>query len=475
MQMRTRYFALSLVAAMIAGGAITGGLLYRPGQSAAAATAAVAVQAGAEQAKFQEVYAILQSRYVSELDRNKLLEGAIDGMIKAVEDPYTTYMSPDESKKFQQHISSSFEGIGAEIREEGGFIVVASPIKGAPAERAGLKPEDRILEVNGTDLKGMKTTEAVTHIRGPKGTEARLLIQRPGIDQPFEVVIVRDTIPQNTVFLQMQDDKTAVIQISSFSTHTYEDFSAALNEAKSQGAKGILIDLRQNGGGALSAAVKIAETFVPKDELILQVKYRDGRADAYRSQGQTLVDLPVVLLVDKGSASASEIVAGALKESAGVKLVGETTYGKGSVQMTTDFNDGSSLKYTQAQWLTPKGNQINKVGIQPDVEVKLPDYADMPYPFVEREYKAGEQADPVGIVQQILKALGHDPGRTDGLIDDATVQALKAFQGVNGLQQTGTVNEETTSAAVVQLQQKIRDNDTQKAKGLEQLRELIAK
>jgi carboxyl-terminal processing protease len=193
-----------------------------------------------------------------------------------------------------------------------------------------------------------------------------------------------------------------------------------------------------------------------------------------RSQGPGN-DFPTVVLVDKGSASAAEIISGALRESAGIPLVGETTYGKGLVQTTTDLHDGSLLKYTSAQWLTPEGHQINKQGIKPDYEVKLPDYAELPYPMVEKEYKQGEQAVEIGTVQKMLKALGYEPGREDGLLDAKTGDALKAFQQANKLEATGTLNPATTAKAITLLQEKIKANDTQMEKAIEVLKGRMAR
>jgi carboxyl-terminal processing protease len=413
------------------------------------------------------------------VDSAKAVEGAIDGLVKAVGeaagDPYTTYMSIEETKGFQESISASFEGIGAEIREENGEIVIVTPIKGSPSERAGLKPNDIILEVNGTRLSGMKASEAALKIRGPKGTEAKLQIKRPGQDAPFGVTIIRDTIPLQTVYTELLPDQIGLITITKESERTGDEFAQAWEELKAKGAKGIILDLRGNPGGLLDQAVKIAEHFVPKDKLILQVKYPDGTVKKYASSGKGQFDLPVVVLVDKGSASAAEIIAGALKESAGITVVGETTFGKGTVQSTSTFSDGSSLKFTSAQWLTPNGNQIHQQGIKPDVEVKLPEYANLPYPVIEREFKQGETAPQIQIVQKMLKPLGYDPGREDGLLDEGTARALKAFQAANGLPQTGTLTPAVVEKGAPLIRNLVKQNDTQLAKGREILQSLIQK
>lgn len=477
MQIRLRYFILSLVAALVVGGVLTGGAVLT-WVSATAASAPVpapgAGQLDSDLAKVAQVYSLLQEQYYHGLDRAKLVEGAIDGMVKALGDPYTSYMQPEEADAFYENVSGSFEGIGAEIRSEEGYIIVVSPIHGSPAERAGLRPNDRLLEVNGITLTGMKVEEAVTHIRGPKGTEARLRIQRPGQEAPFELKLIRDTIPLESVITDMLPDQTAVIRITKVSETTADEFSRALNQVKAKGAKGIILDLRQNPGGLLTGAKAIAEYFVPAGRTLFKVKYTDGGMDVYQSAGHR-TDLPVVALIDGGSASAAEILAGALRESAGVKLVGQTTFGKGTVQTTGDLEDGSILKVTIAEWLTPDGNQVHRKGITPDVVVTLPDYADLPYPLVDREYRQGEQAPVIQIIQRMLKALGRDPGRDDGLLDSPTASALQAFQSANQLMPTGTLTEATAQRMTLQLQQLIKENDQQLAKAREVLQEQINK
>lgn len=469
MQIRRRYFVLSLTAAMLTGSVLSGALLIRFWPAPASSP-------HSDLAKVEQVYSVLKGRYYTPVDQNKMVEGAINGMIKALDDPYTTYMTPQETDGFHESIAGSFEGIGAEIREEGGQIVIVSPIHGTPAEKAGLKPNDVILEVNGVSLSGLKSSEAVLKIRGPKGSTAKLRIRRPGLQTPFEVSIVRDTIPITTVNAKMLGAGMGHVQLTRFSEQTAVELEKAIADLQAQGAKGIVLDLRHNPGGLLNVAVKVSELFVPKDQVVLQVRYRNGQVEQHRSTGRK-TDLPVVVLIDGGSASAAEIVAGALQESAGIPLVGETTFGKGTVQTAEDMGDKSSLKYTIAEWLTPKGNQINKQGIKPDVGANLPDWANLPYPAVEenREYKEGDRADVVRILQVMLRALGYDPGRADGLLDQGTAAALKGFQAAHGLAQSGTVNQPTALKATELLRVKLRENDTQLARAQEALQELLQK
>lgn len=463
MHIRGRDFALSLIAAMIAGAVIAGGFFYRPQAEPAPPS------------KLDQVQVLLKNGYVAPIDEAKLIDGAINGIVDSLKDPYTNYMGPEQTKQLYQTLTSSIEGIGVEFKEEDGYFVVVTPIAGSPSEKAGLRPGDRILAVNGVNLVGMNGNEAVLHVRGPKGSEAKLLIERAGVEKPFEVVVIRDTIPLETVWSEMLSDSIGIIRIGRESERTADEFVKAMDQLKAKGMQGLIIDLRQNPGGLTNQVVKIAEVFLPKDKVIYQEQYREGEPAIHRSQAESVTEIPVVVLIDKGSASAAEILAGALKESGGVPLVGETTYGKGTVQTVHTFEDQSTIKYTIAQWLTPNGNQIHEKGIKPDYEVRLPDYAYLPYVHLEREYKLGEQDPVLATVQKVLQALGHDPGRTDGLLDEGTARAVQAFQAEGGLPQTGAINPATVQKAYLLLRDKIIETDPQEAKAVEVLRGLLQK
>lgn len=452
------------VAAMLLGSVITIAVLY--------STQMLAFQANGEFKKLESFYQVLNQHYVDPVETDTLVDGAITGMIQALEDPYTSYLTKEESESFFENIQNEFEGIGAEVREVEGQTMIVSPIKNSPAEAAGLKPNDIILKVGDIDLTGMKIDESVNHIRGPKGSEVILTIQRPGVEEPFEVKIVRDTIPLESVFTKMVDEDMGVIQISKFSETTSGEFEKALEEVQSKGAKGIILDLRQNPGGLLSEVVAMTEKFVPKGELVLQVRYRDGSTDTYQSQSEPL-DVPIVVLIDGGSASASEIMAGALKESAGIPLIGVKTFGKGTVQTPTTYEDGSTLKYTTAEWLTPKGNQIHEKGIEPDIKVELPDYANLPYIVVEEPFEQGDIATEIETAQKYLEALGYTPGRTDGIFDQATKEAIISFQEKVEMTVSGQLTSETVTNMALELRELIQQNDTQLERAKDELRQRL--
>ncbi|MDQ6599321.1 S41 family peptidase [Bacillus salipaludis] len=424
----------------------------------------------AEFKKFYTAYNTLNNGYFKNVDRQKLINGAINGMVESLDDPYSDYMSDEEAKSFHNTISSSFEGIGAEIQEKDGHILIVSPIKGSPAEKAGLKPNDIITSVNGKSLQGMTSTQAVTLIRGKKGTKIELTIHRPGTEAPVKVPIVRDEIPIETVYGEMVGKGIAKVQITSFSSNTAKELVTTLNDLQKKGMKGLVLDLRQNPGGLLDQAISISSMFVPKGKVVVKEQDRSGKIKEFGSQNEGNPTLPLVVLIDKGSASASEILSAAVKESAGVPLVGEKSFGKGTVQTAQDFSDGSNLKYTIAKWLTPNGNWIHKKGIMPDYPVKLPDYASLPIINPEKKLELSSSSEDVKTAQKMLKALGFNPGRTDGFFDQKTKEEVEKFQKAHKLEVNGYLKGDSTMKLMELLRDKIQKNDTQLKKAIEVLK-----
>lgn len=430
------------------------------------------VTVGPERTEFNKLYKAydtIANGYYQKVDQKKLINGAINGMVQSLGDPYSVYMSSDESKNFHDSISSSFEGIGAEVQQKDHHIVIVSPIKGSPAEKAGLKPNDIVLSVDGKSLQGMSTTKAVALIRGKKGTKVVLTIQRPGTENPVKVPIVRDQIPIKTVYGEMLKGGIAKIQITSFSSNTSKELVTTLNSLQKKGMKGVVLDLRQNPGGLLDQAINISSLFVPKGKVLFKVEDRNGKIKEYTSQNNGTPTLPLVVLIDGGSASASEILSAAVKESAGVPLVGEKSFGKGTVQTAQDFQDGSNLKFTMAKWLTPDGNWIHKKGIKPDYPVALPSYASLPIINPDKALKLSVASADVKTAQKMLKALGYDPGRTDGYFDHATENAVKAFQAEHHLKANGVLKGDSTMKLMDLLRTKIEKHDTQLEKAIEVL------
>ncbi|WP_283108004.1 S41 family peptidase [Bacillus methanolicus] len=435
-----------------------------------------AVTVGTERREFEKLYTAydtLKESYYKKVDQKKLIDGAINGMLESLGDPYSDYMNEKEAASFHQSISSSFEGIGAEIQEKDGQIVIVSPLKGSPAEKAGLKPNDIVLSVDGKSLQGMSSTKAVTLIRGKKGTKVELMIKRPGIDEPIKMSIVRDTIPLETVYGEMLGDGIAKVQITSFSENTAKELVDVLNDLQKKGMKGLVLDLRQNPGGLLDQAIKISNLFVPEGKVLFKIQDRNGNIMEQKATNGHKVNVPLVVIIDQGSASASEIFAAAVKESANVPLVGQKSFGKGTVQRAQDFPDGSNMKFTTEKWLTPKGNWIHEKGIKPDYEISLPKYASLPYINPELKLKLSSASTQVKAAQQMLKALGYDPGREDGFFDEKTKQAVISFQKAEKLEANGILTGQSTITLMEQIKEKIKKNDTQLQKAVEILKQQI--
>lgn len=432
-----------------------------------------AVPVMSERKEFEKLYTAfdtIKKSYFKEVDDNKLVNGAINGMIESLDDPYSDYMNEEEAASFHQSISSSFEGIGAEIQERDGYIVIVSPIKGSPAEKAGIKPEDKVLSVDGKSIQGMSSSEAVLLIRGEKGTKVELVIDRPGVSEPLTLTIVRDTIPLETVYGEMIDEQIAKVQVTSFSDNTSQELVDVLNDLQKQGMKGLVLDLRQNPGGLLKQAIQISSLFVPDGEVIFKIEDRNGKIEEMKSNNKSNSKIPLVVVIDKGSASASEILAAAVSESADVPLVGEKSFGKGTVQRAEDFDDGSNIKFTTEKWLTPKENWIHEKGIKPDYEVTLPDYSSLTLINPDEEFKLSSSSTQIKSAQGMLKALGYDPGREDGFFDEKTVEALQSFQKAEQLEPTGILKGETTLKLMEKLRELINQNDTQIQKAVEVLK-----
>ncbi|KFZ39545.1 MULTISPECIES: S41 family peptidase [Thermoactinomyces] len=395
--------------------------------------------------KLKQAYQTITSSYLHKVNEEQLIDGAIKGMIESLGDPYSAYMSPKEAAQFEEDLQSSFTGIGAEVTLTNGQVTIIAPIKDSPAEKAGLRAGDQVLKVNGQSLEGMDIQEAVSKIRGPKGSKAQLLISRPGVSEPLNITVVRDEISLQTVEATMLPDKIGRITLTQFSENTAEDFAKELKKLEDQGINGLVIDVRGNPGGLLQSVLEICDQLVPGKKRVLMTEDKSGSRTEYHSKQETKKPYPITVLIDKGSASASEILAAALKESGGYPLVGETTFGKGTVQTTKSFDDGSNLKLTIAKWLTPEGNWIDQhggtKGIKPDVPVKKPAYANVLPPQPDAPLKKDDNSTEVKNMQLILDALGYHPGRTDGYFDGSTEQAVKSFQKKEGIPETGQLDE----------------------------------
>jgi carboxyl-terminal processing protease len=327
---------------------------------------------------FWQALRTLEEKYVgnNEIDYQELLYGAVSGMTSSLGDDYTVFMKPEKTESFMESVSGkeSFEGVGMEIAIKGKVLTIVAPLEGTPAYEAGVKPDDKILKIDDAFTDDLLLEEAVSLIRGEKGTQVTLTINRKTFDKPQEFTIIRNVIKIPVIRWEMLESNIAYIKIYHFTSNLPSKFEDIVLEVLNNNGKKIILDLRNNPGGYLEVATEIASWFIPKGEIVVKEEFKNGDTNEYKSRGyKHLQSFPVVVLVNKGSASASEIVAGALHDIREVKLIGEQTFGKGSVQTLEQFKDGSSLKVTVAKWLTPSGISIADEGLAPDIEVELTD------------------------------------------------------------------------------------------------------
>lgn len=414
-------------------------------------------------ATVDKLYTILQTSYYEEVDSEVLIEGALDGMAGAVGDPYTEYLDEVESTSFEEDVSGSFQGIGAEVMKDGEFVRIVSPIANSPAEEAGLQSNDLIVEVDGEPVADLPLNEAVALIRGPEDSEVELLIQRG--DEQFTITLTRANIPIETVFYEVDENDASIgyVNIVNFNMPTYEETVTAIEELESQGVEKIIFDVRGNPGGLLTTALQVSNIFVPDGEPLMMTEYREDEEptvyEASSEYGDFKYDGEVVLLVDEGSASASEILAGAMR-SVDIPIYGQTTFGKGTVQSVVSLGTEDEVKFTAGKWLTADGNWINESGIEPDNPVELPSYASLFIVNPTATYDEGQASSEVNNLKSVLSALDYDVSDNQ-TYDQSVVDAVENFQQENNLEVDGVVTGETARILTEALRTKIEENDTQ--------------
>jgi carboxyl-terminal processing protease len=324
---------------------------------------------------FWQAWSLVHELYVDQpVDDTKLMRGAISGMLDSLKDKHTGYIEPELLQQENAQLEGEYDGIGAYVDTSGEFLIITSPMPGSPAEKAGLKPDDKVIKIDGEDMTGKTGKYALTKVLGPKGTQVTLTIQRKDQDEPFDVTLTREKIEVSSVTGKMLDNNIGYVVISTFGDKTGDELKAVLKDLLAKKPTGLVVDLRNNGGGYLTSAVDVGSQFLKSGTLMYE-QYGNGETKEYKiKSGGMATDIPIVVLVNEGTASASEIVAGAIQDMGRGKLVGVTTYGKGSVQNWIELqNSQGAVRITIARWLTPNKRQINDVGLKPDVEIQFTD------------------------------------------------------------------------------------------------------
>ncbi len=367
---------------------------------------------------FWEVWDAIEKYYVDrdKLSEKKMFYGALRGLVASLGDPYTVFMDPKIAQDFSADLAGTFEGIGAEIGIKNDVLTIIAPLPDMPAEKAGLKAGDKVYAISGESTVGLSIDGAVSRIRGPKNTEVTLSIARDGLDELLDITIVRGTIIVKSIRTDFrQDSNIFILKITNFNNDTESLFNSAVKEILEINPQGIILDLRNNPGGYLDTAIEIASEWA-EDGVIVTEKYSEEKRIEHLARGRArLKDYPTVVLVNQGSASASEIVAGALQDYDQAVIIGKKTFGKGSVQTLTNLEDGSSIKITVAKWLTPSGRSINDEGIEPDEEVDLTleDYNENRDPQLDRALEILQSSDFETIKEEIKKGKGGDDNKLE--------------------------------------------------------------
>ncbi|NLB80608.1 MAG: S41 family peptidase [Clostridiaceae bacterium] len=321
--------------------------------------------------KLAQALNLIDKHYYYGIDKKAFVDNTLKTMLNSMNDPYTTYMDTEEFSKFSQLISGTYAGIGAVVLwdDELKAVVIVKPFDGSPAQNAGLVKGDKVLKIDGEDFADIDLDRAVSKMKGEKGTHVLLTVLKADTGETMDIDVVRDNILVPSVDSELKGE-VGYIALSMFDAHTADEFNNHLNSMLNQGAKSILLDLRDNGGGLVDSAISVSNLLLKKDDMIFYTENKEGKRVEYKSQGGQL-DMPIAVLINENSASAAELLAGTLRDNTGAPLIGQKSYGKGVVQMTYPFADGSVVKLTVEKYYTPNGHDINNIGIAPDYEVDL--------------------------------------------------------------------------------------------------------
>lgn len=385
-----------------------------------------------------EAYSIIKKQGVYPVESDLLIEGALRGMADVIGDPYSRYLTSEEAAAHRESLAAERIGIGAEITRSTGKYIIVAPVKSSPAEKAGLKPYDEIVRIDGERLDGDTLEDVVKRIRGKKGTSLSMTIYRPDLNKHLELTIVRDVIPVKTVsgeLIEGKERKVGYISITTFGEDTAKEWAKVTEDLLGKGAEAIVIDVRGNPGGYLYSVRDIAGSLLEEDTVYAFMQDGEGAMTPLVVEPQEeivfndkLKKIPLILLQDKGSASASEMLSGALKDLKRGFLAGTESFGKGTVQETIDLSNGGEVKLSTHKWLTPKEKWIHGSGVSVDLEVKQNELFDEHIRLITDEYVEGDFNEDVAYAQRLLAGLGYSVSRDDGYFDEKTAQAVRTFR-----------------------------------------------
>lgn len=423
--------------------------------------------------KIEMMMEIIKEDYYKDITDEELVDGAIRGMFEAL-DPHSNYFTTEEFNEFMNDINGEIIGIGIQIEKRDEGITVVAPIEGTPAYKAGLKTGDIIVSVDDTDIRDYNSDKAASLIRGKEGTEVKIGVKREGVADIIYYELVRERIEINPVKYEIRDGNIGFLRITEFNENTSKNVAKAVEDFKAKNVKGVVIDLRSNPGGLLSEVIEVCKLFIPKGPIV-KIQVKNKIVETYNSELEQ-APFKLAVLVNKGSASASEIMAGAIKDSKTGILIGEKTYGKGTVQHTMRVQGGGGAKLTIANYLTPSGFSLDGIGITPDIEVKAAS-ANITADFApikgDRSIKGGMIGLDVLGVQQRLSFLGYDPKKLDGIFGSLTKAAVLAFQKDNNLKQDASIDPDDIKVLQSKLQEKTTGSDPQMERAMEEIRKML--
>ncbi len=418
---------------------------------------------------FWKTIETVRDNYFYPVETEELVEGAVRGMIENIGDPNVRFYDPEDLEEFLSETRGTYGGIGVRVIEANDKIVVFETFAGSPAERSGLSPGDRILEADGYELTGEGLNRAVELLRGPGDTTVDILISRPGADEPIELTVGRAEIQVSSVFSEMIEDGLGYIKITNFDGNTYDEFESQFREIEQSGlSRGLILDLRNNPGGLVDAVVRIGQKLVPEGEIVRLVG-REGEVKTVHNSSAVKRPYPIVVLINEESASASELLAGALQDREAAVLIGQTTYGKASVQQLEHLPEGNAVLLTVAKYFTPSGHDIDKHGIEPDFKVDMPEILRYYRYFHPGSLEEGDYGAEVEMLQLMLEQLGFRLDVT-GYFDGQTSRALRNFQDRAGLELTGEFDDKTWVELREALDIAARENDEQLNYAIEAIR-----